>query len=88
MPINDMATSLASRAQNIYGFSLQPIFPFSTKGGKDPIWQLFLLRFARLQYGGPDRRLPTVTKEFDWVRFVPGDTDGFIPLTQVPKHLL
>lgn len=86
MPINDMATILASLAQSVHGLSLQPIPLFSTNAGEDPIWQLFLLRFARLQYGGLHRRLPTVTQEFDWVRFVPGDTDGFIPLTQVPQH--
>lgn len=62
--------------------------PSAPRVGKIQYGNFFLLRFARLQYGGPDRRLPTVTQEFDWVRFVPGDTDGFIPLTQVPKHLL
>lgn len=80
-----MAASLASFALNVYGLS--SLSPFSTKTGKDPTWQPFLLRFAQLQYGVSDRFLSTVTHEFVWDRFVPGDTDGFIPLTRVLQRL-
>lgn len=64
------------------------LLPFSTKAGKDPTRQHFLLRFARLQNGGSARFLATVTQKFVWGRFVSGGTDGFIPLSRVPQCLL
>lgn len=72
----------------MYIWALSQPIPLSTKAGKDPRWHPFLLRFAQLQYGGSERFLSTVTQEFVWDRFVPEDTDGFIPLTRVLRGLV